>query len=313
MLIISWNVAGLSTTASRIYESYGKSSKKKPSAALSEYFERHHADIVCIQEHKIPLSQLSSRSEPLNCSSVDNYESFWSCCVDSNKKGLNGVVTYVSKGVGVVSGNSNPLGSADLDEQGRCIMTDHGKFVLFNVYVPASSGQPLSYKMKFLNALRRAMDQQRKNNKHVILVGDLNISHAKLDQFWSDRVLFVKDIQTEAMSASAESLPTWKLDLAKAWPKIEEVMKTKDVVPTQTTNSLTNKKYDKYRMTVTADGKKIYLGSHESDPRYCEYYYNFESWKYICSDTSESILAAEENAISVSVSCIVWFRTGTVP
>jgi exodeoxyribonuclease III len=305
MLIVSWNVAGLSTTVNRIYESYGKSSKKKPSVVLSEYFERHGADIVCIQEHKIPFSQLSSRSEPLNCSSIENYESFWSCCVDSKKKGLNGVVTYVKKGVGVVSANSSPLGSADLDQQGRCIMTDHGKFVLFNVYVPASSGQPLSYKMKFLNALRRAMNQQRKDQKHVILVGDLNIAHSKLDIFWSDRVLFINDIQREVLSSSTESLPKWKEELAKVWPKIEAALQTKDVVSTQTTNSLTNQKYNKYRMTAQVDGKKIYLGSHESNPRYCEYCYNFESWKYICSDTEAAILAEEENVVCVSVSYII--------
>eukprot|EP00980_Cylindrotheca_fusiformis_P023817 scaffold11032_cov122-Cylindrotheca_fusiformis.AAC.18 len=301
MLIVSWNVAGLSTTVNRIYDSYGKLNNKKPSVALSEYFERHGADIVCIQEHKIPLSQLSSRSEPLNCASIENYESFWSCCVDSKKKGLNGVVTYVKKGVGVVSANSTALGSADLDEQGRCIMTDHGKFVLFNVYVPASSGQPLSYKMKFLNALRRAMKEQRKKQKHVILVGDLNISHAKLDKFWSDRVLFINDIQKEVLTGVASSLPTWKLDLAKAWPRIEEALRTKEVVPTQTTNSLTKKTYNKYRMMVQVDGKKVFLGSHESDPRYCEFCYDFESSSYICAEEDKEILSEEENVACVSV------------
>ena len=38
MLILCWNVAGLSTTVNRINESYGDSSrKKKPSIVLSEY------------------------------------------------------------------------------------------------------------------------------------------------------------------------------------------------------------------------------------------------------------------------------------
>jgi exonuclease III len=51
------------------------------------------------------------------------------------------------------------LGSQDLDGQGHRVMTDHGTFVLFDVYVPASSRQLISYKMKFLQAFQRAMQQ----------------------------------------------------------------------------------------------------------------------------------------------------------
>lgn len=306
MLILCWNVAGLSTTVNRIKESYGSSSnnnssKEKPSVVLAEYFERHGADIVCIQEHKIPLSQLSTRSEPMGCASIEPYESFWSCCIDKDKKGFNGVVTYVKKGM-VLGADSSPLGSKDLDEQGRCVMTDHGTFVLFNVYVPASSGQPLSYKMKFLNALRRAMDRQRKKQKKVILVGDLNISHAKLDKFWSDRVLYVNDIRREVeLAFNSSSLPTWKIQLANAWPKIEMALQTKHVVPTQTTNPRTNQKFKKYRMAVKVGEKTIHLGSHESDPRYCECSYDFESWMYVDAASGEEVLAEEENAVFLSV------------
>ncbi|CAJ1961081.1 unnamed protein product [Cylindrotheca closterium] len=300
MLILCWNVAGLSTTVHKINDLYGKGRKGKPSVVLSEYFGRHGADIVCVQEHKIPRSQLSSRSEPLGCSSIDNYESFWSCCTDTKKKGLNGVVTYVKNGVGVKSANSRPLGRADLDDQGRCVMTDHGKFVLFNVYVPASSGQPLSYKMKFLNALRREMQRQRNVGKEVILVGDLNISHAKLDKFWSDRVLFINDILRESAAGEPADFPKWKRQIACAWPKIQRALQTRTVVPTKTTNSQNNKTYDKYRMKVDVDGRTVYLGSHESDPRYCEYRYNLDSMSYVCEETDEVIPAEEENVVCVS-------------
>ena len=305
MLIVCWNVAGLATTVHRIQSSYGNSNnnnKKRTTSVLSEYMKRHHADIFCLQEHKIPLSQLSTRSEPLGCANVEGYESFWSCCVDPTKKGFNGVVTYVKKGM-VVRANSRPLGSADLDDQGRCVMTDHGSFVLFNVYVPASSGQPLGYKMKFLNALRQAMRRQREeHNKKVILVGDLNVSHRAKDKYWGDRVLFVNQILREVAVCSPEntSIPRWKVQLATAWEQIELALRTKKVVQTQTTNSLTNQKYEKYRMTVQVKDKTVYLGSHESHPDYCEHCYDFSSWEYTCRDTGESILAEEDNVIAIS-------------
>ena len=69
---------------------------------------------------------------------------------------------------------------------------------------------------------------------------------------------------------------------------------------TQTTNSLTNQKYEKYRMTVQVDDKTVYLGTHESHPGYCEYCYDFTSWDYTCRDTGESILAEEDNVIAIS-------------
>ena len=106
VFLMSWNVAGLSTTANRIQESYGRTNSSKqtnnkrlrtqPPAknggggaqchALADYFERHGSpEIVCLQEHKIPRAQLSNRSEPLNCAHVEGYESFWSCCVDDKR------------------------------------------------------------------------------------------------------------------------------------------------------------------------------------------------------------------------------------
>lgn len=46
-----------------------------------------------------------------------------------------------------------------MDGEGRCVITDHGAFVLFNLYIPAiTSEDPLvaeerfSYKMRFLEA-----------------------------------------------------------------------------------------------------------------------------------------------------------------
>jgi exodeoxyribonuclease III len=310
MLIVSWNVAGWKQTAQRIDQNYGDatSRRKQPSAVLRDYMDRHQADIFCVQEAKIPLKLLESRSEPFQCAHIDGYESFWSCCVDPTKRGFNGVVTYCKKGT-VVSADARPLGSPDLDDQGRCVMTDHGNFVLFNVYVPAGGGQPLSYKMKFLNALRRAMRKQRhQNNKDVILVGDLNVSHTKRDLFWGCRRLAVNEICRQVLQVPSignqsdhlPSLPQWKIDLAEAWPTIEEILQTKMVVPVQTTNPRTKEKFEKYRMTVQCNGKQIFLGSHEESPGYCEYEFDFAPWYYTCADSGEQILAQDENVIEIS-------------
>jgi exodeoxyribonuclease III len=318
-LIVSWNVAGLSTTANRIHDAYHQPSTTEddamkkpasikkmqslPSSSLAKYLQLHQIDICCLQEHKIPLAQLSSRSEPRGCSTVEGYESFWSCCVDKNRRGMNGVVTYVKQGM-VKAANATPLGSPDLDEQGRCVMTDHGNFVIFNVYVPASGGQPLTYKMKFLNALRRAMKHQRDvENKAVILVGDLNIAHTALDVYWKDRVIHVQDILQEVQGGSSNPtlLPQWKHELVEAWPAIQAAMETKQVASTQTTNTLTKEKFDKFRLHVTAGNRKIFLGRHESTEEFCSYCYDFSAWSYADADTGDTVLAQEADTVSVRI------------
>ena len=63
------------------------------------------------------------------------------------------------------------------------MMTDHGSFVVFNVYVPnsGSNNARLPFKLRFLHALRAAMQEQRAKGKAVVLAGDLNISPRSQD------------------------------------------------------------------------------------------------------------------------------------
>ncbi|VEU43003.1 unnamed protein product [Pseudo-nitzschia multistriata] len=328
MLILSWNVAGLSTTVEKIDKQYGDRTKRRndPSSVIAHFFQRHGADIICIQEAKIPKSVLEIRREPLRCAHIAGYESFWSCCVDSTKRGFNGVVTYCRKGT-VISADSKPLSSPDLDDQGRCVMTDHGRFVIFNVYVPAGGGQPLSYKMKFLNGLRQAMRKQRESyKKEVILVGDLNISHREKDVFWGSRKLAINDICKEVQdelpdtsrqkasekSAKKRPLPKWKLDLARTWPKIEEVLKSKKTQMVITTNPRTKEKFEKFRMSVEMDGKQILLGDHEEKPDYCEYNFDFGSRHYTCSETGKQVLAQEEKIIALATVAELLLKIGKI-
>jgi hypothetical protein len=180
-------------------------------------------------------------------------------------------------------------------------MTDHGSFCLFNVYVPATGGQPLSYKMKFLQALRRAMQRERQH-KPVMLVGDLNITSTALDIFWKDRVVHVQDI-LDQVASGPNGLPQWKVDLAQSWPQILATMETKQVVPAQTINTLTREKFEKFRLAVTTvDNRRVYLGKHESSPEWCCCGYDFDaSSHYVDPETNEECIALEANVVRLGV------------
>ena len=250
MLIVSWNVAGLKPALQKINTDYGSSGnngKSKPSSSSSsstndknndspfaKYLQLHgNIDILCLQEHKIPFTQLSSRSEPYLCSSIPGYESFWSCATDAKARGFNGVCTYVKTGL-VKGADCTPLQDPELDNQGRCIMTDHGSFVLFNVYVPCGGDEEtLPRKMKFLNALHTAMEKQRGLGKDVILVGDMNAKVDKRDIDWKFRSVNVDEIilsQQQSNDGSGESaFPAWKRDIASKWGEIKSVLQTIEV------------------------------------------------------------------------------------
>ena len=284
-------MAGLSTTIHRIHDAYTKNEEgdtEGQGVGAFEYFlRRHQVDILCLQEHKIPSSQLSNRSEPFRCASVEGYESFWS---KTTRAGMNGVVTYARVGL-TRSATATPLGSPDLDDQGRCIQTDHGHFMLFNVYAPCNGGHSVRMKMKFLHALRRAM---RTCGKPVVLVGDLNITHRGIDKYWKDRSILIDDILVK------HDNEPWKQDVVKAWPVILETLKTMEVIEAETTNTLTGAKFQKYRLVCTLpDKRRVYLGKHESKPEYCEWQYNFSETWYTCPETGMQKLSSRANVVSL--------------
>jgi exonuclease III len=54
--------------------------------------------------------------------------------------GFNGVTTYARKGL-TLAADPAPLGDPALDGEGRCLLTDHGGFVVLNVYAHATGGE----------------------------------------------------------------------------------------------------------------------------------------------------------------------------
>lgn len=314
MFLISWNVAGLSTTLAKIDQDYKEASiasSSTPASKLSRshsfsYFLQRHGDpdILCIQEHKIPIKQLASRSEPFGCSEVDGYESFWSCCTDAQKKGFNGVVTYAKRGT-VQSADCRPLGCPELDDQGRAVMTDHGDFVVFNVYVPASGGNSLTYKMKFLNALRRAMRYQRdERQKKVILVGDLNISYSGIDVYYKYRTIRINQVLQEVQNFNAaddksesNALPQWKIQVAHNWNQIESALQTLEAKPIETKNPANGSTFLKYRALVHVQDKNVLLGGYEQSEKDCVANFQFPSCSYFDEDLKVERIATEGNVV----------------
>jgi len=184
MFVISWNVAGWSTTRDLICSHYG---------SVDTYFEKHGSpDIVCLQETKIPKEQLSTEGSAMKAGALlQTYTSYWAPNRQKgSKSGFNGVATFVKNGLHVVGATQTPLQDEELDLEGRCLMVDFGSFVVFNAYVPyVGKADDRSKKQRFLEALQRAMDRCRSMNQNVILMGDLNVTYRYFDSKTVNRYL----------------------------------------------------------------------------------------------------------------------------
>lgn len=275
VLIMSWNVASLSTTCDRI---------KKDGMSLSSFLDGHSVDIFCVQEHKIALEKLQNRS--FLHSHVPGWQSYWSCCTVDGKTGFNGVATYVrtskNSTIQVDSADPNPLQVSSLDRQGRCLLTVHSQFCVLNVYIPCRNNED-NGKMHFLDTLYQTMQRIRQQYapKPLILVGDLNMTPFPImDRHWSFRYISLPPTtdHTSTSTKVANTLSTnttWELDLKQHWPTIKRMLSTKKAFAVQTKNIYTNVTFQKWRVMITNQetNKNIFLGGYELTAQEALYQY----------------------------------------
>nr|GME04753.1 DNA-(apurinic or apyrimidinic site) lyase 2 [Ipomoea batatas] len=72
-----------------------------------------------------------------------------------------------------------------VDSEGRCIITDHGHFVLFNIYGPragSDDSERIQFKLTFFKILERRWDCLLRQGRRIVVVGDLNIAPASIDR-----------------------------------------------------------------------------------------------------------------------------------
>ncbi len=157
MKLLSWNVNGI------------RAAVKK---GFLQFLEDENPDIICIQETKAHKEQLSS--EILN---DHGYFTYWH---SGQKKGYSGVATFCKKEPLYIQ---EGLGIKKYDDEGRVLITEHNKFLLYNIYFP--NGQKnevrLKYKLDFYDDLLPLINEQVESGNNVIVTGDWNTAHLPID------------------------------------------------------------------------------------------------------------------------------------
>jgi exodeoxyribonuclease III len=157
MKIYSWNVNGLRAIAKK---------------GFIEWFTREKPDILCLQETKASPEQLDETL--LNPAGYTGYFS------SAQKKGYSGVATYTKAKPDKIGYG---FGIDKFDSEGRVLMTDHGSFMLFNIYFPngKKDQERLNYKMDFYEEILKYFDSLKNNGKKLVICGDYNTAHKEID------------------------------------------------------------------------------------------------------------------------------------
>ncbi|XP_076949553.1 DNA-(apurinic or apyrimidinic site) endonuclease 2-like [Bidens hawaiensis] len=206
MKIATYNVNGLRPRISQ----YG---------SLRKLLDSLHSDIICLQETKLSRQELRA-----DVVSADGYESFFSCTrsLEKGRTGYSGVVTFckvqsafssnevalpvdAEEGFTGVLENSRGFAATKhdslvraeglegfdrdellkIDSEGRCIITDHGHFVLFNIYGPRAAcddAERIEFKLSFYKILQKRWEALMLKGRIIIVVGDFNIAPCSIDR-----------------------------------------------------------------------------------------------------------------------------------
>ncbi|KAK2408891.1 endonuclease/exonuclease/phosphatase family protein [Trifolium repens] len=204
MKIVTYNVNGLRPRITQF-------------GSLRNLLNSFDADIICFQETK-----LSRQDVTADLVMADGYESFFSCTRTSQKgrTGYSGVITFcrvrsafssneaalplaAEEGFTGLMRNSQtsedklPLFVEEdledyskdellsVDSEGRCIVTDHGHFVLFNIYGPRAGSddtERIQFKQKFYRILQKRLESLLHQGRRIFVVGDLNIAPFAIDR-----------------------------------------------------------------------------------------------------------------------------------
>ncbi|MBA0686613.1 hypothetical protein Goari_014207 [Gossypium aridum] len=201
MKIVTYNVNGLRQRVSQF-------------GSLLKLLSSFDADIICIQETKLRRQELTA-----DLAIADGYESFFSCTRTSDKgrTGYSGVATFcrvksafssveAALPIAAEEGFTGLLGCSRKDEapsavaeglvefsreellkvdsEGRCIITDHGHFVLFNLYGPRAGdgdSERIQFKLNFFKILEKRWESLLCRGRRIFVVGDLNIAPSAID------------------------------------------------------------------------------------------------------------------------------------
>lgn len=133
---------------------------------------KQNVDVVCIQETKAQVHQLSEA-----ILLPKGYSGFFN---DAEKKGYSGVAIYSRQQPDKIK---TTLGWHHADSEGRYIQADFGSLSIISLYLPSgsSSEERQIAKYDFMDRFMPVLKKYSKQKRNYIICGDWNIAHKEID------------------------------------------------------------------------------------------------------------------------------------
>lgn len=157
MRIVTLNLNGLRSATSK---------------GFFEWLPRQNADIICVQELKAQLGDLTETMR-----APDSYRGYFHC---ADKKGYSGVGLYSRwEPDSLIEG----IGIPEIDLEGRFLRVDFTNLTVISLYLPSGSSGEHRQEMKyfFMEHFFPVLQALAESGRDVVLCGDWNIAHQIID------------------------------------------------------------------------------------------------------------------------------------
>ena len=137
-----------------------------------DWMPRQNADVVCIQETKAQVHQLTDE-----LFSPAGYHCYYE---DAEKKGYSGTAIFTRhKPKKVVRG----YGDAEFDNEGRYLEVQLGGISVVSLYLPSGSSGDVRQEAKYrcLDSFTEHLKKLHRRRSEYVICGDWNIAHKEVD------------------------------------------------------------------------------------------------------------------------------------
>ncbi|WP_133131003.1 exodeoxyribonuclease III [Legionella yabuuchiae] len=158
MKVISFNANGIRSAARK---------------GFYDWLAKQQADVVCIQETKAQVEQLTPES-------LFFPEGYYCDYFDAEKKGYSGVALYArQKPLQIIKGT----GFETCDSEGRYLQFDYPGLSIISLYLPSGTSGDLRQAVKYecLDFFKNHFRTLKEQGRELIICGDYNIAHKEID------------------------------------------------------------------------------------------------------------------------------------